>query len=207
MSIDIISVEGANIAQWLDQLAELRIRIFRDFPYLYDGTMDYERNYLETYVNSNDSIAVLALDQGQVIGASTGLPLSDEEPDFQAPFQRAGYDLDKIFYCAESVLLPAYRGQGIYKHFFEQREVKAQGIGHIRWMTFCAVERAEDHPLRPKNFQPLNAVWQRFGYSPAPGLKTSFTWKDIDEASPSPKIMAFYLKLLWALSKQTKGTK
>ena len=37
---------AGEIQAHVDELAALRIRVFRDFPYLYDGDLDYERAYL-----------------------------------------------------------------------------------------------------------------------------------------------------------------
>ena len=64
---------------------------------------------------------VLVLDGDTVVGATTGLPMDAETPEFQKPFVENGFDPAKIFYCAESVLLPEYRGRGIYPKFFAER--------------------------------------------------------------------------------------
>ena len=40
---------GDAVAGVLDDLARLRIAVFRDWPYLYDGDVDYERDYLTAY--------------------------------------------------------------------------------------------------------------------------------------------------------------
>ena len=34
---------GAALEQYIPDLARLRIEVFRDFPYLYDGDYDYEK--------------------------------------------------------------------------------------------------------------------------------------------------------------------
>jgi len=34
---------GGRLAQGLDAVARLRIEVFRAHPYLYDGSLDYER--------------------------------------------------------------------------------------------------------------------------------------------------------------------
>ena len=44
---------GPDLNNYIDNIARLRIEVFRDFPYLYDGTMEYERNYLQTYSRSS----------------------------------------------------------------------------------------------------------------------------------------------------------
>ncbi len=104
---------GAELEPWLGDVARLRMRVFRDFPYLYDGSLDYERQYLQTYVDSDSALCVLAFDGEQVVGAATGLAMRDEEPAFCQPLLDAGFDVMDVFYCAESVVLPSHRGQGI----------------------------------------------------------------------------------------------
>ena len=91
----------------------LRIEVFRAWPYLYDGDLDYERSYLQSYRDSAGALVVGAFDGDTLIGASTGAPLVDHADDFAAAFEGTGLDLSDIFYCAESVLLPVYRGQGV----------------------------------------------------------------------------------------------
>jgi GNAT superfamily N-acetyltransferase len=192
--ITFMHLSAKEIEPWLLDLARLRITVFKDFPYLYDGTLDYERRYLQTYVETPDSIAVLALDGEQVVGASTGLPMADETPDFQKPFVTLGYDPARVFYCAESVLLKEYRGQGIYKHFFAGREAHAQRLGTIDWCCFCAVQRPEDHPARPGDYMPLDAVWNKFGYVRHPEIGTTYRWKDIGQTDETEHEMVYWLK-------------
>ena len=38
-NLQIHELRGSQIEPWLDALGGLRIRIFRDYPYLYDGTL------------------------------------------------------------------------------------------------------------------------------------------------------------------------
>ena len=73
--IQIKTVTGTGVLPWLEPVAQLRIRVFREFPYLYDGEWQYERDYLAAYAESPDSVVVLALEGDTVVGASTGLPL------------------------------------------------------------------------------------------------------------------------------------
>lgn len=192
--ISIKHLAGPELGPWLSDLARLRITVFRDFPYLYDGTLEYEENYLQTYLNSPESIIILALDGDKVVGASTGLPLEHETEEFKQPFVEHSYDPTKIFYCAESVLLKEYRGKGIYKEFFTGREGQARKLGRFDWCTFCCVQRPADHPLRPADYVPLDAVWRKFGYVQHPELKTTYDWKDVDQTEETAKPMVFWLK-------------
>jgi hypothetical protein len=194
--ISIKHLSGMELEPWLPDLARMRITVFRDFPYLYDGTAEYEEKYLKTYMRSPESIIILALDGDKVIGASTGLPMEHETEEFQKPFLEHGYDPAKIFYCGESVLLKEYRGKGIYKEFFLGREGQARNLGRFDWCSFCCVQRPEDHPLKPADYVPLDAVWNKFGYVKHPELRTSYIWKDVDQAEQTAHDMVFWLKSL-----------
>ena len=137
---------------------------------------------------------MLALDGDQVIGASTGLPMQDETAEFQQPFIDKGFDPAKVFYCAESVLLKEYRGRGVYKQFFSGREDHARQLGRFDWLSFCCVQRPDNHPLRPNDYVPLDAIWTKFGYVKNPRLRTSYAWKDVDQVEETPHEMVFWLK-------------
>jgi GNAT superfamily N-acetyltransferase len=193
MALTIQSFSGSDAAPFFDDLARLRIAVFRDFPYLYHGDSDYERQYMEIYARSEGSVFILAIDDGTVVGASTGTPMITETDEVKAPFLKAGREPADYFYFGESVLLPAYRGRGIGVGFFEGREAQAQKLG-LRHCTFCAVERPLDHPRRPADYQPLDAFWQKRGYTHHPELRTTFTWRDLDEIKESPKPLSFWIR-------------
>lgn len=193
-SVTILRAAGAELDRYLGDLARLRIEVFRDYPYLYDGSLDYERDYLRTYASVAESVIVLALDGGTVVGASTGLPMQSETDAVKQPFLEHGYEPQRVFYFGESVLSKAYRGLGLGVRFFQEREAHAAALGRFDWTSFCAVERAADHPRRPAGYESLDAFWHRRGYARHPELRTSFSWKDLDEAEVSAKPMVFWLK-------------
>jgi GNAT superfamily N-acetyltransferase len=192
--IHIKRVTGADLDDHIGELARLRIQVFRDYPYLYDGDLDYEAHYLRTYSQARGSVIVLALDVARVVGAATAVPLREETEAVQAPFIEQGYDPADVFYLGESVLLPEYRGQGIGVRFFEEREAHARALGPLRWFAFCAVERPAEDQRRPPNYRPLDRFWRNRGYRRHPVLRTAFSWKEIGESAESLKPMVFWLK-------------
>ncbi|WP_009962062.1 GNAT family N-acetyltransferase [Verrucomicrobium spinosum] len=193
-AFSLLDLHGADVEPWLDGLGELRISVFREYPYLYDGTLEYEREYLRTYVNTPDSLVVLVVDAAkQVVGATTCLPLRDEGPEFQAPFLSAGYEVNSVCYFGESILLPQWRGQGLGKEFFKRRVAHAQKLG-CKWSAFCAVDRMAEHPSRPPGYRVLDDFWVSQGYQKHPELQATFVWKEIGEESESPKTLTFWLK-------------
>lgn len=187
-------LSGKDLLPHLDALAQLRIQVFRDFPYLYEGDLGYEAQYLNTYIEAPDSVIVLALDGNHVVGASTGVPLRHETQEVKAPFIAANMDIDAMFYCGESVLLPEYRGQGAGVAFFQEREAHAKSLAGITSACFCAVQRPKHHPAMLSDYQPLDSFWHNRGYEPRPDLVTEFSWKDIGEAEETLKPMMFWIK-------------
>lgn len=187
-------LKGAALLPFVSDLAGLRIEVFREWPYLYDGNLEYERGYLETYASSPESVFVLALDGGEVVGASTGIPMRDEEASFKRPFVDAGIEPDDVFYFGESVLRKSYRGRGVGKRLMQGRLDHVRSLGGFRWICFAAVDRPEVHPLKPDDYRPLYGFWESFGFRRRPDITTSYTWKQIDEAEESPKQMTFWMR-------------
>lgn len=192
--IRVESLTGDAVAGVLDDLARLRISVFRDWPYIYDGDAEYERNYLRAYTNPG-AVVVAAWDGDRMIGAATGAPMEQHAKDFAAAFNDRPEALTDIFYCAESVLLPEYRGHGLGHKFFEGREAQARALGR-RWSAFCSVKRPDDHPLRPASYRPLDEFWRKRGYEPLPGVVANFSWKDIGDADETMKSLQFWMREL-----------
>ena len=170
---------GPEISPWLEQVARLRLAVFRDWPYLYEGEMGYEHDYLAAYAQSADSVFVLAFDDGQVIGASTGLPLVDETVAFQQPFLNAGLAVEPVFYFGESVLLAPDRGRGLGHAFFDHREAHARSLGRFQCTAFCAVDRQVDDERRPPVHRGNEAFWHKRGYQRQPGMTMQLAWEEV----------------------------
>ncbi|PHN04723.1 GNAT family N-acetyltransferase [Flavilitoribacter nigricans] len=196
MSIQIKAFTGLAGNTYIPALARLRIEIFREFPYLYDGDMAYEEAYLKTFFAAPDSLIVVAFDQDQIVGASTGMPLEHETENIKSPWRAAGHDPARIFYYGESVLRHSYRGQGIGVRFFEEREKWARQLGRFERLTFCAVIRPDDHPLRPKSYTPLHDFWHRRGFGKVEGMSCTMDWKDLDAPEETSKSLQFWQKSL-----------
>jgi GNAT superfamily N-acetyltransferase len=194
MALEFSTHIGAEILHVLQPLARLRIAVFREFPYLYDGHIAYEIDYLQTYVRSERAMVYAAWYETALIGATTCIPMADETAEVQAPFRAQGMDVGGIFYFGESVCLPRWRGQGLGHHFMDVREAHADSYGGYATTCFCAVQRPEDHPLRPANHRPLDGFWTARGYVKRPDLHTTMSWQDLNEQAESPKPMVFWLR-------------
>jgi GNAT superfamily N-acetyltransferase len=187
------SYRGREIAGVLHPLAALRIQVFREWPYLYDGSESYEQSYLQTYVQCPDSIVGVVWDGDTAVGATTALPFSAAQmgEHLQQPLP----DAESLYYLGESVILPAYRGQGWGVKFFDLREAEGQRLGY-GIASFCAVERPEDHPLKPTNYTGNAAFWHKRGYQRNADQRCTFSWLDVDQREESAKTLVFWRKSL-----------
>ena len=179
-------LSGAALAGALEEVARLRIAVFRDWPYLYDGDREYEQRYLANFAESGNAVLVGAFDGDTLVGAATAAPMADHAEDFAEALKPANLPVDKVFYLAESVLLPEYRGQGIGHRFFDLREMQGYKAGAVH-AVFCSVIRSDRHPLKPADYSPLDGFWASRGYAPLPGCVARFAWPDIGHEHETEK--------------------
>lgn len=186
---------GPALTDALDDVARLRLAVFRDWPYLYEGDFTYERRYLEVYEQSNRAVVIAVYDGDWMVGAATAAPLSEHADAFLDAFAGTTINIDACFYCGESVLLPRFRGRGIGHRFFDEREAFARSMGYAQ-MCFASVVRPPDHPLRPSAYRSLEPFWEGRGYRRLPGVVAHFPWKDVDQAVETDKPLQFWIKEL-----------
>ena len=195
MPLDVRTLTGSEITHALPDLARLRIEVFRDWPYLYDGDAAYEERYLRGYADEPTATLIAARDGSRIVGASTGMPLEAHGDARNMVLSDLDLDRRKIYYCAESVLLSTYRGQGAGGRFFDLREDAARA-GGFEATLFASVIRAPDDQRRPADYRPLDAFWRKRGYAPLPGGSLSISWKDTGEPQETVKELAIWMRRL-----------
>jgi GNAT superfamily N-acetyltransferase len=173
-------------------LSRLRMAVFRDWPYLYDGSAEEEAAYLAPFLRSPSAALVVAFDGAEPVGCATCLALAEADADISAPFRALGLDPAEHFYFGESVLLPQYRGRGAGVAFFAAREAHALAASASLFATFCAVRRPADHPLKPPGAATLHDFWRHRGYTPVPGLACTMTWKQVDTEGEVANTLDFW---------------
>ncbi len=184
---------GTAIADVLDDLATLRLDIFPEYPYLYQGLREDELKYLVTYAEAPDACAILANDGLTVIGAATGMPLVHEDAQMLDAFAGTTFPLNEIYYVGELLFRPAYRNCGLGQKLLDRLEHYIQSLGSYRKLTCATVVRPEDHSLRPCDYIPITRFLARAGFARLSGVTTSFMWLETDGVKRD-HLMQFWIK-------------
>ena len=179
--------------KYIEDIAILRIIIFREYPYLYDRDYKYEKNYLHNFMNTPDSMICIAFDNGRVVGALTGLPLAFEEENVKSPWYETDYDIKEIYYFSEALLRPKVRGKGLCVEFLKVAEDWVKGLNKYKIFTLATVIRGNDHPKKPKGYKSVDTFCANRGYEKTNNVICTIPWKEVDEEE-SEKPLLFWFK-------------
>ncbi|MBI3771803.1 MAG: GNAT family N-acetyltransferase [Gammaproteobacteria bacterium] len=184
-------IHGTEIKNHIETLGRFRIEIFREYPYLYEGSLEYERKYLSRYSRNPNSILVMIPDEKGLVGACTGVPLLEESQEFKALF--AGESLHEIYYIGEVMVRANARGKGIGTKLLA---TALSAIDPEKYKTIClaAVDRGNNHPSCPKQYAAPDSLWRKFGFEKHEHLVVTFTWKDVGDVVETEKPMQVWVK-------------
>lgn len=187
-----------EILKMLPFLGQLRVDTFREFPYLYAGTLENEKKYTRTFANTDHAFLCRAMEGDVFLGLVTGTPLSSEQSfAMNSPaqvFMEHGLNPDEYAYLGEVIVNPNFRGRGIGSSLMDlaAQEAKRQGFKHT---CFLCVEREESHPLRPEDYESPDSLWEKLGYQKT-NMRINFTWNTFVETgfdNPQEHCMVFWI--------------
>lgn len=192
--MEIITLRGEEILPFLNEVAELRIKIFREWPYLYEGAFETEKVYLKVYANAEDSILVLAKDKDRIVGIAMGLPINESMEEVQRVFYEKQLPMDDCYYFADVILLKEYRKKKIGLKMIQDFECALTSLGNYEWIYFCEIIREKNDPRIPLNYRSLDSFWDSLGYPIVPNWKTYMGWLDIGSDEKVSHLMRFRRK-------------
>jgi ribosomal protein S18 acetylase RimI-like enzyme len=162
-----------------DFIAQSRINFYRGYPYLYEGNMEEERDYVKWFFSSPKSAVAFAYDGEKIIGFITGTPLVYFDEHFKGSadsFKKAELIPEDYYYLTDVIILPEYRGNGIAKKLCRMLEEYAK---QLEFRAGCFVnERHEKHPLKPAEYTDLDDIFIRSGCIKLP-ISVIHNWKTI----------------------------
>lgn len=185
------TLKGSEITPQIERIAKFRLSIFKDYPYLYQGSLENEIDYVSAYALSVQSIFVYLEDESGLRAASLGMPLKQKSSSFTAPL--ANDNIDSIFYIGEIMVRQDARQRGL------GRELMHKMISQVDMQTFntlslYTVERADNHPLKPLGYSPPDHLWKMFGFEKLENRTAFFKWQEPNEQDITEKNMSIWMK-------------
>lgn len=193
--LQLIAVPGREARPYCDQLAALDMAIFKEWPYLYEGTLEGEAQYLENYFKSEKSLFLLLMRGDAIVGSASFIPLEEEIDEIQSPFKVAGLPCNDYLYVGVVMILKEYRRPGLIRALYEHALEYAKSIGK-RAGALAMIERPADDSRRPADDRPLDGMCQAFGFEKQDGLEVHVEWTDITTHMPAPVVMKIWTKKL-----------
>jgi GNAT superfamily N-acetyltransferase len=195
MNISERILQGSQIQEYLEQIAQLRLTIFKEYPYLYDGRLKDELVYLQHYANHAEATAIIASCGNELAGAATAIPLQCESEELTVPFAATHYSVERTIYIGELLFYPEYRNRGLGTRLLSGVEQHFLTHKNYDYLTSVTVMRPDDHPCRPEGYVPIERFLQRNQFVKIPGTTTHFTWKENDGIRRNHE-MQFWIKTL-----------
>ena len=195
-NFEIQTLLGRDAQKHIRDLARLRMEVFKEYPYLYEGSLKEESKYLESFLENESNLLILATYNGEVIGASTAYPLSGADLKIQEALSAFDQKVERFFYFGESVLKKEFRGHGIGQRFFDERQCWASQNPEVQYLAFCAVERDADDPKKPIDYRTPYFLWKRNGFRKHEEVYTYFEWPELGQNTNSSHKMTFWIKEL-----------
>ena len=180
MTIEIKIFIEKDAKSYIEYISKLRIEVFREFPYLYNGDIEYEMKYMKDYTSDQKGMIAVAWKEGEIAGISTGIPLISESEivaEAHDAFKSHNINSKDCYYYGEIIVLPKFRGLGITSKLYEAQDeiIKKWGFKHACILT---VVRESDHPLKPKAYKSLDNMWSHLGFFKN-NIRVEFHWPTI----------------------------
>jgi GNAT superfamily N-acetyltransferase len=173
-------LSGDTARAVVDSLASLRLTIFREYPYLYDGKREDELTYVRIYADTADACVIVAEADGDVIGAATGIPLKNEDEQMLRAFVRSGIDTEERYYVGELLCYPEYRGKGLGTRLLARMETHVRSLERYRSLVCATVIRPDDDPSIPAGYISIRCFLDHHGFRMLPAVTAIFSWLETD---------------------------
>lgn len=176
-NIEIKLLTKKDILNYADKIALMRIENFKEFPYLYQGNLEYEKKYLKTYLENPQAILIAGFCGKDIIAISTGLPVMNNSEllqNIKTLFEANNLNLSEYYYFAETIINFSYRGRGLYSKIISLREQAAIARGYNNG-CFVTVIRENKHPLKPANYKSPEPIFEHCGYQKSSIIFT-YSW-------------------------------
>lgn len=167
MNVTVEILTGKDVQKYIVLLSRLRIDNFKEYPYLYEGSMEYEKQCMQGYMSCPHCAFAIAKVDGKIAGALTGIPLVSDSSignDAEKIFKLNNLSPSEYYYYGEIFVLKKFRNLAVAASLFAAQNSKVKGLGY-KYAVMLTVVREENHPLKPKKYRSPDQLWTRAGFS------------------------------------------
>ena len=194
-NISIRTFRGELISPFLQDITDLCITIYKEYPYCYEGTKEEYFPFIEYYAHDN-GIACLLFDGNHPVGVAIGMPISEMREKYKAPFHHARphENFEEIFYLGEILLLKDYRCRGLGTEMYLEFERSVKENKNFKKICFCKIDESNQTNLEPENYKPLDGFWEKNGFDRCDDITVIVNWQNVGEVDESPHKLVYWLK-------------
>ena len=189
MNINIQTYSGESLAAEIGALVDFRLRYFREFPYLYVGTEEGEREHIAEYITNPTARLIITRKGEKIVGIAIGTMLFTETEILRQagePFRQLGIVPEQCYYFGEMIIVPEERSKSIGKQMLEALKNAGQEQGAARF-CFLSVAREANDVRRPADYVDSDMIFRKFGFEKADVFVT-FEWKTVQSDGSIEKV-------------------
>lgn len=190
------TLQGQQIKPFVEQITNLSLEVYREAPYLYEGSLEEYGPFIGYYSESAQGIASLVFVHDTLVGVAIGMPMVEMREKYLQPYamKRPGENLSEVFYLGEFLLLKEYRGKGWGKEMFSSFEAKAQ---EQNFKKICLCSITESHlNCDYQDNSSTDRFWEKLGFTKCEDITFSVAWKNVGTEENHPHQMVYWFKAL-----------
>jgi hypothetical protein len=114
------------------------------------------------------------------VGFGNAIVMADECEEIRKPFEDQHLNLNHYLYIGEVMIEKSYRSKHLLKSALLPYFKRFADEQRCRFFTGMTVQRPDDHPYKPADYQSLEPIWKMFGAKKRDDMAINFEWKQVD---------------------------
>ncbi len=186
-------LHGHEIAPHVKEIVQFVNKVYRNYPYFYNGDDAGYEAYLESFPNLGNVVVCLAFEVKEIVGIAVGLPMPKRNV-YQKPLLEHDYDLKELFYLGEFGLKPELQGKGIELTMYQNIENVANKSGQFKKICFWEIENTLGQ--KATSYFPKDNFWKQLNFIWHPELNFQIFWTNIGDTKESAHKAVYWMKNL-----------
>lgn len=158
------------------EIGALRIEIFREWPYLYEGEIEEASTYLKDYIKDESGRLITLENEGEILGMVTGIAVAFYDAHLLAETS------PRYYYWGDFILKKAYRGHQLGQQLFDAAREVFKTLD-FDTLLMAMIKRDAFDPRRPKEARDMREFAKKVGFK-SNGVSLFYKWREIGEEIP-----------------------